>query len=53
MEAGAIAQSLYLGTEVMGLAGVLVGGIDDAEISVALDLPDDLTPLALFAVGNR
>ena len=53
MEAGAIAQSLYLGTEVMGLAGVLVGGIDDAEISVALDLPNDLTPLALFAVGNR
>jgi SagB-type dehydrogenase family enzyme len=53
METGAIAQSLYLGTQAMGLAGVLVGGIDDAETSAALDLPDGLTPLALFAVGNR
>lgn len=53
MEAGAIAQSLYLGTEAMGLAGVLVGGIDDAGTGSVLDLPDGLTPLALFAVGQR
>ena len=53
MEAGAIAQSLYLGTEAMGLAGVLVGGIDDAATSSTLHLHDGLTPLALFAVGHR
>ena len=53
METGAIAQSLYLGTQAMGLAGVLVGGIDDAATSEVLNLPDGLTPLALFAVGHR
>ena len=53
METGAIAQSLYLGTQAMGLAGVLVGGIDDAATSEVLNLPDGLTPLALFAVDHR
>lgn len=53
MEAGAITQSLYLGAEALGLAGVLVGGIDDAATAGILELPSGLTPLALFACGHR
>jgi SagB-type dehydrogenase family enzyme len=53
MEAGAIAQSLYLATEALSLAGVLVGGIDDAATAGILNLPGGLTPIALFACGPR
>ena len=53
METDAIAQSLCLGIQSIVLTGVLVGGIDDAATSEVLDLPNGLTPLALFAVSHR
>jgi len=53
METGAVAQSFYLAAETLGLAGVLIGGIDDAATGDALKLPDGLTPLALFLLGLR
>ncbi len=52
MEAGAIAQNLYLQCAASGIAGVLVAGFRDDAAKAALQLPGNLKPLILFCVGN-
>ena len=52
VEAGAVAQNLYLGTLVENLGGVLVMGVDDTALARQMTLPDKHRPVALFCLGQ-
>ncbi|ETF04618.1 hypothetical protein W822_00260 [Advenella kashmirensis W13003] len=52
VEAGAVAQSLYLATLVEGLGGVLVMGVDDQALARLLPLPSGHRAVALFCLGQ-
>jgi len=52
VEAGAVAQSLYLATLVEGLGGVLVMGVDDQALARLLPLPPGHRAVALFCLGQ-
>jgi len=52
VEAGAVAQSLYLATLVEGLGGVLVMGVDDQALARLLPLPPAHRAVALFCLGQ-
>lgn len=52
VEAGAIAQSLYLAALVENLGGVLVMGVDDAALADLLAMPPAHKPVALFCLGQ-
>ncbi len=51
MEVGAACENVYLQAESLGLGTVLVGAFYDDDISAALDLGPNETPLALMPVG--
>lgn len=50
-EAGAAAQNLALQAVALGLASVVVGGFDDAEVVRVLQLPEGEQPLVLMPIG--
>jgi len=52
MEAGHVAQNIYLQVESLGLATVAMGGIREKDISQALNLPDQHIPLYVMPVGH-
>ena len=52
VEAGAVAQNLYLAAQAENLGGVLVMGIDDAALARQLTLPASHKPVALFCLGQ-
>lgn len=52
MEAGHVAQNIYLQTTALGLGTVLVGAFDDARVQQVLELKPDLAPLGLMPVGH-
>lgn len=52
MEAGHVAQNIYLQVESLGLGTVSMGGIKELEISKALNLPDEYIPLYVMPVGH-
>ncbi len=52
VEAGAVAQSLYLATLVEGLGGVLVMGVDDQALARLLPLAPAHRAVALFCLGQ-
>jgi SagB-type dehydrogenase family enzyme len=52
VEAGAVAQNLYLAALVENLGGVLVMGIDDEALARQLTLPAAHKPVALFCLGQ-
>lgn len=52
MEAGHVAQNVYLQVESLGLATVSMGGIYEEDISQALNLPDQHIPLYVMPVGH-
>jgi SagB-type dehydrogenase family enzyme len=52
MEAGHVAQNIYLQVESLGLATVSMGGIREKDISQALNLPDQHIPLYVMPVGH-
>jgi SagB-type dehydrogenase family enzyme len=52
MEAGHAAQNLLLQATALGLGAVTIGAFDDAEVSEALHLPGDRTPLYLIPIGE-
>jgi len=52
MEAGHVAQNVYLQVESLGLATVSMGGIREKEISQALNLPEQHIPLYVMPVGH-
>jgi SagB-type dehydrogenase family enzyme len=53
IEAGHAAQNLFLQSESLGLATVVVGAFDDDEVARVLRLPADLQPLLLMPVGRK
>ena len=52
MEAGHVAQNLYLQVESLGLGTVSMGGIIEENISQALNLPEKHIPLYVMPVGH-
>lgn len=52
MEAGHVAENVYLQVESLGLGTVSMGGIKAEEISKALNLPNEHVPLYVMPVGH-
>ena len=53
MEAGSVAQNIYLQSESLGLGTVLIGAFRDSGVKEALNLPADEDPLIIMPVGRR
>ena len=53
LEAGHAAQNLLLTATALGLGAVPIGAFDDRAVLAALDLPREVLPLYLIAVGAR
>jgi len=53
IEVGHAAENLFLQTEALGLATVVVGAFKDGEVAKVLQLPADLQPLLLMPVGRK
>ena len=51
IEAGHAAQNLFLQTESLGLATVVVGAFSDKAVAEVMQLPDEVKPLLLMPVG--
>jgi SagB-type dehydrogenase family enzyme len=52
MEAGHVAQNVYLQAEALGLGTVTVGAFQDEEIAQALALPSAFRPLYVMPIGR-
>jgi SagB-type dehydrogenase family enzyme len=52
MEAGHVGQSIHLQAEALGLATVMVGAFYDDEVSRAMALDREVTPLYIIPVGK-
>lgn len=52
IEVGHAAQNVYLQATARGLAAVMVGAFDDAEVAEVLGLPSDHAPLGLMPFGH-
>jgi SagB-type dehydrogenase family enzyme len=52
-ESGHIAENVYLQTEALNLATVIVGGFDPAGVKAELRLPDNETVVYLQPIGNQ
>jgi SagB-type dehydrogenase family enzyme len=52
MEAGHVAQNVYLQAEALGLGTVTVGAFQDEEIARALNLPPNYMPLYVMPIGH-
>ncbi|NBB72698.1 MAG: SagB/ThcOx family dehydrogenase [Bacteroidetes bacterium] len=53
IEAGHVAQNIYLQATARNLGTVIVGAFDDADVKAVLNLPDGEEPLAIMPVGRR
>ena len=53
MEAGHVAQNLFLQATALGLGMVTVGAFHDEEVAETLSLPDDEHPLYIIPIGRR
>jgi len=51
MEAGHVAQNVYLQAESLGLGTVVIGAFYEEDVSQALNLPDQYIPLYVMPVG--
>jgi SagB-type dehydrogenase family enzyme len=52
MESGHVGQNIALQAVALGLGTTMVGAFNDHELSVALDLPQELQPLYIIPVGK-
>jgi len=53
IEVGHAAQNLFLQSEALNLATVVVGAFDDTEVKEIIQLPVDKAPLMLMPVGRK
>jgi SagB-type dehydrogenase family enzyme len=51
MDAGFAAENLHLQAVALGLASVVIGAFDDAEVHRVVDMDDDERPLLILPVG--
>jgi nitroreductase len=52
MEAGHVAQNVYLQAEALGLGTVTAGAFQDEELSRTLGLPTERRPLYVMPIGH-
>ncbi|MDI6402255.1 SagB/ThcOx family dehydrogenase [Balneolaceae bacterium ANBcel3] len=52
MEAGHVAQNIYLQSESMGIGTVVIGAFDDSGLQSVLNLPDGEYPLYIMPIGK-
>ena len=52
MEAGHVAQNVYLQASALDVGTVLVGAFDDREVKRVLQLPQEEEPLGLMPLGR-
>ena len=52
MEAGHVAQNVYLQAEALGLSTVTMGAFQDEKVSEALNLPFSYRPLYVMPIGH-
>ena len=53
IEVGHASQNLFLQSEALGLATVVVGAFNDEEVANILRLPSELQPLLLMPIGRQ
>jgi SagB-type dehydrogenase family enzyme len=53
MEAGHVAQNVFLQAEALGLGAGIVGAFDDREVSRVMGLPSAHEPLLIMPVGHK
>ena len=53
IEVGHAAQNLFLQSDALGLATVVVGAFDDDAIARVLNIPADLQPMLLMPIGRK
>lgn len=53
MEAGHVAQNVYLQATALGLGTVVVGAFDDAAVKEAMEMGEDEEPICLMPLAAR
>ncbi len=53
MEAGHVAQNIYLQCESLNLGTVVVGAFDDEKVKEILELPEEENPLYIIPIGKK
>ena len=51
-DVGAVAQTILLAATEQGLGGIMIGNFAPKRIAEALDLPENLTPMLILALGK-
>jgi SagB-type dehydrogenase family enzyme len=52
LEAGSIAENIYLQGATLGLGTVLIGAFKDEEVKKVLQMPEDERPLIIMPLGK-
>jgi len=52
IEAGSIAENIYLQATALGIGTVLIGAFNDAEVKKVMALPSDEAPLIIMPLGK-
>ena len=52
MEAGHVGQNIHLQAAALGLATVMIGAFDDAEVQKVLGLEEQFKPLYIMPLGK-
>ncbi len=51
-DVGIVAQTMLLAAVEMGLGGIMIGNFSPEQVSAALELPENLTPQLIVAIGK-
>jgi len=51
-DVGIVAQTMLLAAAEMGLGGIMIGNFSPEKVSLALELPENIVPVLIVAVGK-